>query len=78
MVRSAPIDMLARSEIHTSSKNELDTQFSAVYYRTSDGLWHLFDQELWNDDCPYGVDKELPYYFHTFRRPCISMPIVNK
>ena len=78
IVRVAPTDMLARSEIHSSLKNELDTQFSSVYYRTSDGLWHYFDQELWNDDCPYLVDKDLPYYFHTFSGYCISMPIVNK
>jgi hypothetical protein len=76
IVRSAPSTVDARSEIHNSSNNELDTQFSAVYYKTSDGLWFLFDQNFWEEGCPYLVEKDQPYYFRNYRGTCIFLPII--
>ena len=66
-VRSAPSLVLARSEVHTSSKNELDTRFSAVYYMGSTwNQWFLFNQEGWREDAPYQVQKDTTYYYRNY------------
>lgn len=59
-----PILVLSRSEVHSSSLNELNVTFSNTYYMDSGGTWHLFDQDLLITDSPYDVDL---YYFHQFR-----------
>ncbi|HLF90900.1 MAG TPA: hypothetical protein VI451_18300 [Anaerolineales bacterium] len=41
---TAPQTMLAESEVHVSSNNQLQTTFTAVQYRNSSGTWLNFDQ----------------------------------
>lgn len=53
---SPPQDGFARSEVHASSLNQLNTLFSAVMYQDANGDWHLFDQGLWRMDSPYNID----------------------
>ncbi|MFC1879224.1 hypothetical protein ACFLZW_04865 [Chloroflexota bacterium] len=76
ITQGAPAQVLAFLEIHVSSNNKLDTQFSAVYYRTSDGIWYLFNQENWQEECPYLIQKDHPYYFRTYRGNCYYMPLL--
>jgi hypothetical protein len=78
ILTAAPAEMQVFSEIHVDSRNELDTRFSAVYYKTADGLWFLFDQENWTDESPYYVQKDEPYYFRTYRSSPIYLPAVFK
>lgn len=63
-VASAPSLVLARSEVHVSSQNQLDTYFSEVYYMDDTQLWFLFDQEHWIEEAPYRVYK---YHFYEFQ-----------
>lgn len=78
IVRSAPSQVQVYSEVHESPNNELDTRFSAVYYKTSDDVWFLFNQANWREDCPYLVQKDENYYFRTFRGTCVYLPFVCK
>ena len=78
IITAAPNEMQVYSEVHDNSSNELDTRFSAVYYKNVDGLWFLFDQEIWEDDSPYFVQKDEPYYFRTYRSAPIYLPTVIK
>ena len=67
---SAPTDMIVQSEVHVNSKNELNTTFTNVYYKNSNGQWLVFDQDHWFENFPYYVHKDppyTPYYFHTYR-----------
>lgn len=66
-LRSAPSWVFARSEIHVSSQNELNTNFSNVYYLDSTFNWLLFNQGNWVEDAPYSVDKVQYYEFHNYR-----------
>lgn len=78
IITAVPAEMQVFSEIHVSSRNELDTRFSAVYYKTIDGLWFLFDQDIWKDDSPYYTQKDAPYYFRTYRSGPIYLPLIMK
>ena len=78
ITQGAPSEMIVFSEIHANPNNDLDTRFSAVFYRTSNGIWYLFDQEYWSESCPYLVQKDQPYYFRTYRGSCIYLPISRK
>ena len=62
-VVSAPRDIQAYSEVHTSNSNAISTRFSAAYYKTSAGAWQLFDQANWREDAPYHVQKDQYYYY---------------
>lgn len=66
-VRPAPVEVQAYSEVHASMFNELEARYTAVYYRTSDGLWFLFDQEKWREDFPYKVQKDYKYAYRNYR-----------
>jgi hypothetical protein len=63
-VASAPQWVFARSEVHVSSGNQLDTYFSDANYMDSENQWHLFDQEHWLEQAPYRVYK---YHFYEFQ-----------
>lgn len=63
-VRVAPSWVYANSEVHVSSQNELNTNFSYVYYLDSNFHWVLFDQANWVEDAPYAVNKIQYYEFH--------------
>lgn len=63
-IQSAPQYVQARSEIHVSDLNELDTNFFAVQYMDANGMWHVFDQSLWVEDAPYVVDKTYYYQYY--------------
>jgi len=77
IVRSAPSDVIANSEIHENWNNDLYTQFSAVYYKSTNGLWYLFDQYQWMEESPYYVEKYLPYYFRNYRGTTTYLPILQ-
>ena len=62
-VVSAPREIQAFSEVHTSSSNVLNTRFAAVYYKNSSGSWLLFNQANWREDSPYRVQKDQYYYY---------------
>ena len=63
---SPPIRVYAHSEVHASALNELDTLFSSVSFKDSNGDWHLFDQEIWWIQTPYNIDVYSPYQFHNY------------
>jgi len=62
----APITVSARSEVHASSQNELNTYFWLVSYLDSSGYWTPFDQALWQEGPPYTIDKTQYYDFHNY------------
>ncbi|WKZ36954.1 MAG: hypothetical protein QY332_03325 [Anaerolineales bacterium] len=62
----APITVSARSEVHVSSQNELDTYFWNVFYKDANGIWYMFDQDLWQENPPYVIDKDQYYQFHIY------------
>lgn len=62
----APITVSARSEVHVSSQNELNTYFWTVSYLDSNGYWTVFDQALWQESPPYVIDKTQFYDFHNY------------
>lgn len=47
VIGSAPTDMIAQSEVHVNSGNELNTTYTNVYYKNSNGQWLVFDQANW-------------------------------
>lgn len=65
-VVSAPREIQAFSEVQNSSNNVLNTRFSAAYYKTSAGIWQLFDQANWREDSPYRVQKDQYYYYRNY------------
>jgi hypothetical protein len=73
---SAPAEMQALSEVHVSAYNTLNTRFSAVYYKLSSGAWFLFDQENWDEDLPYRVQKDLPYYYRNIGGRNAYIPLI--
>lgn len=68
-LHSAPVTVLAESEIHDYDRNSLDTVFDQVRYKNpSTGNWVLFDSNVvWIKYFPYTVDSYANYYFHTYR-----------
>jgi hypothetical protein len=60
---SAPRVVSAHSEVHDSSQNQLNTDFSAVYYLDSTSQWLYFDQANWTEDSPYIIDKIQLYLY---------------
>jgi hypothetical protein len=65
-VASAPREIQAFSEVHDSNSNVLNTRFSAAYYKTSAGIWQLFNQANWREDAPYHVQKDQLYYYRNY------------
>jgi len=65
-VRSAPSEVQAFSEIHSSSLNALDTNFINVSYLDANGNWFLFNYPFWLENYPYRIDKTQNYLFHTY------------
>jgi hypothetical protein len=63
---SPPIRVYAHSEVHASSLNELDTLFSSVSFKDSNGDWHLFDQEIWWIQSPYNIEIYSNSQFHNY------------
>ncbi len=61
----APNTVLAYSEVHASSLNELNATFSQVYYLSPTG-WALFDQARWRADSPYSVDQIQDYEYRNY------------
>jgi hypothetical protein len=78
IITSAPNEMQVLSEIHLNPNNELDTRFSAVYYRTQNGTWFLFDQTNWREDYPYKIQKDQLYYFRTYRETRLFLPFIPR
>lgn len=64
----APLVVLAHSEVHDSPQNELNTDFSSVYYLDSNNQWLYFNQPNWREDAPYIVDK-IQYYLYRNHLP---------
>jgi hypothetical protein len=62
-VAPAPAQVQAYSDLHYDNQNELNTEFSEVYYRDAQGQWFLLDEGLWREDAPYLVDKIQPWHF---------------
>lgn len=63
MPTTAPKTMLAESEVHVSSNNELQTTFVAVQYRNSSGTWVNFDQNNAFANSPYQINRITNYNF---------------
>jgi len=63
---SAPKTVLGRSEVHTSSSNELDTDFDNVYWKNSLGSWNLFDQDNFVEQSPYDVEETQYYKYRCY------------
>ncbi|MBI5965308.1 MAG: hypothetical protein HY863_17670, partial [Chloroflexi bacterium] len=61
-----PIEVQAISEVHISPLNELDVNFSEVYYKSLNNTWVLFNQAVWKEDAPYVVDKIHTYEYHNY------------
>lgn len=77
-----PVEVLAKSEVHDSFWNPLDTVFNDVRYRDpSDEVWKLFDnQRVWVKDFPYDVQIFSDSYFRTYRIATeeVFLPLVIK
>lgn len=65
-IRTAPSQVQAYSEVHVSSNNQLNTNFSSVSYRNSSGTWYLLNNANWREDPPYKVDKYANYRYRTY------------
>jgi hypothetical protein len=79
-LHAAPILIVAKSEVHDSPLNPLDTTFSDVRYKAADVIWRLFDQNRFTSDFPYGVEVYANYHYRTHRLSTydIYLPIVIK
>lgn len=79
-LHDAPMLVMAKSEVHNSPFNPLDTTFSEVRYKADDGVWRLFDQDRFSDDFPYGVEVYANYQYRTHRLSTLDtyLPIVIK
>jgi len=77
-VHSTPAIMLAKSEIHLSPSNELDTKFYDVRYMDSGSVFRYFDQYRFSNDLPYLVDVYYNYYYRTYLGNTIYIPVVYK
>ena len=60
---SVPAYVVAQSEVHDSSQNELNTDFSEVFYLDSNNQWIYFSQTNWVEQSPYMVNK-IQYYLY--------------
>jgi hypothetical protein len=66
-IRPAPDNMVfARSEVHASPLNGLDTDFISVSYLDANNQWILFDQSHWVIQAPYAIDQWQPHLFHNY------------
>lgn len=63
---TTPTTLIAQSEVHSSSSNELDTTFSSVYWRNSNGTWTAFNQDHFFEDSPYHVTDTYYYRFDCY------------
>lgn len=81
-VHNSSVEVLAKSEIHDSLQNPLDTLFTNVRYKDQlSGLWYLFDDHrVWIRDFPYDVEIFSDSHFHTYRLETeeVFLPIVIK
>lgn len=79
-VHPAPSIILAKSEIHFSPLNPLNTDFNSVqYFDQSNNSWVDFDNRVyWDEDFPYSVEIFNNSHFRTFRVNTIEvfLPIV--
>lgn len=74
-VHIAPITVQAKSEVHISSLNELDTIFQSVRYKDTQ-VWRYFDQKNFSSDAPYFVDANTNYDYRNYRGNTIYLPLV--
>lgn len=81
-LHSAPVTVLAESEIHDYDKNSLNTVFDLVRYKDpSTGYWVLFDSNvLWIKYLPYTVYTYTNYNFLTYRMIThdVFLPLIIK
>lgn len=63
------MEVFAKSEVHASPQNPLDTNFNSVRYKDpTSGWWRLFDdQRVWIRDFPYDVETFSDSHFRTYR-----------
>jgi len=61
-----PTLLLASSEVHSSSSNELDTTFCSVSWQNSSGTWSVFNQNHFFEDSPYHVTDDYYYHFNCY------------
>jgi len=68
-LHSTPVEVYAKSEVHDSLMNPLDTTFDQVRYKDpADGVFKLFDnQVIWIEDFPYDVEIFSNSHYRTFR-----------
>lgn len=79
---NASMEVFAKSEVHASFQNSLNTTFDEVRYKDpSNGWWRLFDNhKVWIRDFPYDVEIFSDSHFRTYRIPTteIFLPIIFK
>jgi hypothetical protein len=79
-LHSTSVEVIAKSEVHDSMKNPMNTIFDQVRYKDpADGVYKLFDyQVLWLKDFPYNVEVFSYSHYRTFRLTTndIYLPIV--
>lgn len=68
-IHTTPVAIMAMSEIHISSQNQLNTDFNVVqYYDSTEGSWKDFGPNLlWVMDFPYSVEIFTDSHFRTYR-----------
>lgn len=79
-IRTVPTGAQAKSEVHGSSLNELDTVFDPVYYKNPMGIWNVLDMNNFSADFPYQVEIRTNWNFRTFRRTVLPhyLPLIMR
>ncbi len=77
-LHNAPATVVAKSEVHGSSHNPLDTIFDDVRYKATDNVWRHFNQDHFSSDFPYEVEIFTNYHYRNYRLDIIYMPLMVK
>jgi hypothetical protein len=81
-LNNAPVKVMAKSEVHDSSLNPLNTYYSQLKYKSpSNNLWYSFDsQRTIHENFPYDVQILTNTYFHSYRMVPheVYLPLVIK
>ena len=81
-LHTEPVTVMAKSEVHLSPLNQLNTSFDQVRYKDpADDVWKLFNsQTIWTEDFPYQTIKFSNSSFNNIRVQTteIYIPIILK
>jgi hypothetical protein len=81
-IHPGPVSVYAKSEVHETQANPLDTTFDQVRFKDpSNNWWYLFDShETWVNNYPYNIDIISTSHFRTYREITnpVYLPIIMK